>query len=128
VTPQFLRFLLAGGTAAAANWGSRFLFSLAMPYEAAVVCAFMVGLVTGFAIMRLWVFQQSQTTLVRQTISYLIVNLLALAQTVVISSSLARWLLPSMGIVDSAPAVAHLIGVLVPVGTSYLGHKFATFK
>ena len=48
--------------------------------------------------------------------------------TLVISLLLARWLLPSLGIVTHAEALAHLVGVLVPVVTSYFGHKFLTFR
>jgi len=41
---------------------------------------------------------------------------------------LARWVLPSIGIVEHAEALAHLVGVLVPVVTSYFGHKRWSFR
>ena len=49
-------------------------------------------------------------------------------QTLIVSVLLARWGLPAVGLVDNAEALAHLIGVLVPVVTSYFGHKFLTFR
>jgi putative flippase GtrA len=54
--------------------------------------------------------------------------MVAVLQTLVISLLLARWLLPSLGIVEHAEALAHLAGVLVLVVTSYFGHKFLTFR
>lgn len=125
---EILRFLFAGGVAAAANWGSRFLFSRFLPYEAAVSAAFVVGLVTGFLLMRGWVFQAADAPIRRQFVTYVIVNLLALAQTLLISSVLARWVLPALGVQRFAEAIAHAAGIAVPVVTSFLGHKRATFK
>ena len=49
---RFGKFLLAGGVAAAANYGSRFLFSVWLPFAAAVTLAFFVGLVTGSSSFR----------------------------------------------------------------------------
>ena len=46
--PQFHRFVAAGAIAAAANFGSRFIFSRWMRFEWAVLCAFAVGLAVGF--------------------------------------------------------------------------------
>jgi putative flippase GtrA len=125
----FGRYLLAGGAAAASNYGSRFIFSRWIPFELAVVCAFGVGLLTGFTLMRRFVFDGARKPLRPQVAKYLVVNLIALVQTLVVSSVLARWLLPSLG-VDArfVEAVAHAFGVGVPVVTSYFGHRHATFK
>jgi len=49
-------------------------------------------------------------------------------QTLIISVVLARWLLPALGVVQRVEAIAHLIGVMVPVVTSYVGHRIATFR
>jgi hypothetical protein len=56
------------------------------------------------------------------------VNLFALLQTLLASVALARWVLPSLGVVSRAEALAHLVGVLVPTVTSYFGHRMITFK
>ena len=125
---QFLLFLLSGGFAAFLNWASRFLFSLWMPFEFAVVAAFFVGLISGFLLMRLYVFDGKEKPVMPQASKYAFINMLALAQTLIISVLLARWLLPIWGVVESAEASAHLVGVLVPVVTSYFGHRFLTFR
>lgn len=126
--PQFIRFLLSGGIAAALNWGSRFLFSLWMPYSWAITAAFVVGLASGFVLMRFFVFDGRAKPVAPQAAKFVLVNLAGLAQTLVISLVLAHWLLPSMGITASAEAIGHLAGVLVPVVTSYIGHKVLTFR
>ena len=125
---QFWRFLAAGGIAAAANFGSRFLFSLWVSYEWAVVLAYMVGLAVAFPLMRTYVFGASGKPVGPQAIKFLLVNAFALLQTFVVSVALERWILPSIGVVFGAEAWAHLFGIAVPIVTSYLGHRAATFK
>lgn len=125
---QFWRFLLAGGIAAIANCGARFVFSVWLAYEWAIVLAYLVGMAVGFVLMRGYVFDAHGKPLGPQVVKYGVVNLVALAQTLIVSIVLARWLLPAVGIVGSAEALGHFAGVLVPVATSYFGHRMATFK
>ena len=128
IEPQFLRFLLAGGVAAGANFGSRFVFSDFFTYSVAVFLAYMVGMLVAFLMMRRHVFNATQGSLASHISKFIGVNLIAVLQTLAISLLLARWLLPSVGILDYAEALGHLISVLVPVFTSYFGHKNVTFK
>lgn len=125
---QFGRFLVAGGTAAAANYGSRFIFSLWLSYEWAIVLAFLVGLAIGFLLMRAYVFNAQNGALWPQVAKFLVVNLFALLQTLLVSVVVARWLLPVKEVAPHAEALGHLAGVLVPTVTSYFGHRLATFK
>jgi len=125
---QFALFLVSGGLAAAMNWGSRFVFSMWMPFELAVVFAFLVGLLTGFVLMRAFVFAGSGRPVLGQAGRYVVVNAAALAQTLVVSVLLARWLLPAIGVREHAEALAHLVGVLFPVATSYFAHRMYTFR
>lgn len=128
LTKQFLFFILSGGLAAGLNWGTRFLFSQFVPFEIAVMLAFIVGLLSGFVLMRFFVFDGKGKPLFAQAGKYIAVNFLALLQTLIISILLVRWALPSIGVTDHAEALGHLVGVLVPVVTSYFGHKFLTFR
>jgi putative flippase GtrA len=123
----FGRFLLAGGVAAAANYGSRFLFSLWLPYAWAIVCAYLVGMIVAFLLMRTFVFNATGRDLAPQIAKFIAINALAVLQTVAISLALVRWVFTPIGM-PYAEAVAHLVGVLFPIGTSYLGHKMATFR
>ena len=115
---QFWRFLAAGGVAAAANFGSRFLFSLWVRYEWAIVFAYLVGMIVAFLLMRCFVFDAGGRPPARQAAIFVAVNLFALLQTLLVSIALARWV---------SEAIAHLVGVMVPVVTSYFGHRLLTF-
>jgi putative flippase GtrA len=128
VTRQFLRYLLAGGTAAAANILSRIAFSRFMGLEAAVVLAYCVGMVVAFVLMRAHVFAPSGAPLRRQVAGFLLVNVAAVLQTLVITIVLARWALPALGVERGVEEVAHVIGVGAPAITSYFGHKHGSFR
>jgi putative flippase GtrA len=128
VQREFWRFLAAGGVAAAANFGSRFLFSVWFRYEWAIVLAYVVGMAVAFLLMRSYVFNASSKPPARQVAIFAAVNLLALLQTLLVSIALARWVLPALGVVSRTEAIAHFVGVGVPVVTSYIGHRIFTFK
>lgn len=128
LSAQFLRFLVAGSVAAAANYGSRFAFSAWMGYIPAITCAYLVGMFVAFALMRQYVFSAAGQTLLPQVVKFAIVNVLALLQTLVVSVVLAKWVLPALGVQTHAEAIAHLVGVIVPVFTSFVGHRQATFR
>ncbi len=128
ITSEFLRFMIAGGIAACANFGSRFVFSIYLSYGEAVCLAYLIGMLFAFLLMRRHVFNASRGLLAPQVAKFIGVNALAVLQTLSISLGLARWALPKVGLADHAEALGHLVGVLAPVVTSYFGHKFVTFR
>lgn len=125
---RFLRYLVAGGVAAGVNFGSRFVLSQWLPFEGAVVAAFGLGLGSGFLLMRRYVFPGADRSWAAQFASYVFVNMLALLLTVVVSSAMLRLVLPALGVELHSEAIAHGIGVAVPVVTSYFGHRSLTFR
>ena len=124
---QFARFVLAGGLAALVNFTSRFAFSLAFDYAVAIVLAYGAGMLTAFLLMRRYVFHAQGRDLAAQVAKFVLVNGLAVLQTLVVSLALARWLLPALGIAWQVEALAHAVGVAVPVFSSFILHKRATF-
>lgn len=120
--------MIAGGVAAIVNYSSRFLFSHWFTFAQAIVLAYIAGMITAFVLMRGHVFSARNKPLAPQIWKFIGVNVLAVIQTLIISVYLARWVFPTIGIVGHAEALAHLIGVLVPVATSYLGHRLLTFR
>ena len=125
---QFLVFMLTGGFAAAVNFGSRILYNRAMPFSQAVICAYITGMITAFVLAKLFVFRDSQQATHRAAGWFILVNVVAVAQTWAISMLLVKWVLPALGITAFAREIAHGIGVVVPVFTSYLGHKHFSFR
>lgn len=99
-----------------------------MAFEFAIILAFFVGLATGFVMMRFYVFDAGDKPVVPQVSIYLVINALALAQTLIVSVVLARLALPALGFALHTEAIAHLVGVSVPIFTSYFGHRYFTFR
>jgi putative flippase GtrA len=128
VSRQFLVFLLTGGTAAAVNFVSRIVYSNWLGFSSAVILAYMTGMVTAFVLAKLFVFRESQQSVHRSAMFFVLVNLVAILQTWAISVGLAFYVLPSMGVTLYAREIAHAFGVAVPVFTSYIGHKRWSFR
>jgi putative flippase GtrA len=124
---QLLLFLMAGGLAALANFGSRIGLSLLLPYVAAIVIAYLIGMTTAFVLNRAFVFTGAANPVGQQAWRFVLVNAAAIAQTIAISLLLARWLLPAAGVTAHVETIAHGVGVVVPVFTSYLLHKHWSF-
>ncbi|MES2890085.1 MAG: GtrA family protein, partial [Pseudomonadota bacterium] len=114
---QFLAFLITGGTAAAVNFGSRIVYDQWLSFAWAVVLAYLTGMVTAFVLARLFVFRESQQAVHRSAGFFVLVNLVAVAQTWLISIGLAYYLLPAMGVTAFVAEIAHAVGVIVPVFT-----------
>jgi len=125
---QFMLFLLTGGTAAVVNFVSRIVVNQWLGYSAAIVVAYLIGMVTAFVLARLFVFTQSSQPWRRSALIFTLVNVLAVAQTWAISVGLAYYVLPRAGVTRFAPEIAHAVGVVFPVFTSYLGHKHWSFR
>ena len=127
-SPQFLRFLLTGGIAAATNFGSRIVFSAWVSYAWAVVLAYLVGMCCAFVLARAFVFMQGSQSLHRSALFFTLVNLFAVGQTWLISMALAYHLLPALGLQRHVFEVAHAVGIVVPVFSSYWGHRRWSFR
>jgi putative flippase GtrA len=124
---QFAGFLVAGGIAAVANFLSRIAFNFVLGYATSIVLAYMVGMATAFVLNRRSVFAPSGKPLRTEALWFTLVNLLAVAQTLLISLLLADVALPAIGFTEHRREVAHAIGIVVPVVTSYVGHRHLTF-
>lgn len=125
---QFLFFLLTGGLAAVVNFASRITYDVWFDFSTAIILAYLTGMVTAFILARTFVFTESRTTLRRSVLRFSLVNLAAVAQTWLISMGLAMFALPALGVTRFVPEIAHAVGVMVPAFTSYLGHKYWSFR
>lgn len=124
---RFLLFLFAGGAAALVNIASRIALNLVMSYEVAIVAAYLVGMTAAYLLNRHFVFAASGRSVSSEYLRFALVNLAAVAQVWVVSVGLARWIFPAAGFAWHSETIAHVIGVAVPVFTSYFGHKHFSF-
>lgn len=125
---QFVLFLFTGGVAAAANFCSRIVLSVWLNYSTAIILAYLVGMITAFVLARLFVFSESQQPIYHSALFFVLVNIFAVLQTWLVSIVLAIHLLPWLGVVRFTQEIAHAIGVVVPVFSSYIGHKRFSFR
>jgi putative flippase GtrA len=123
----FVLFLMVGGFAAGVNIVSRILLNFVMPYEAAIVPAYLCGMTTAYLLNKAFVFEPSGRSGSHEYLRFALVNLLAIAQVWVISVGLYRLVFPAISWRWHPETVAHIIGLGVPAFTSYLGHKYFTF-
>lgn len=123
---EFARFLGVGGIAAFANLCSRYLLNFIMPFEVAVVLAYMVGMVVGFVLFQKMLFGGGGIE-VRRVLRFTWVNIFGATLAWAVSSIMARQILPLIGWTWQPFEIAHLCGVAAPAITSYFLHKHYTF-
>jgi putative flippase GtrA len=124
---RFILFLFAGGAAAAVNIASRIVINWFIPYEAAIIVAYLCGMTTAYLLNKYFVFLSSDRQIASEYIRFATVNVVAIIQVWCVSVGLARLLFPAIGFAWHSETVAHIIGVASPVYTSYLGHKYFSF-
>lgn len=128
LSKEFLGFLITGGIAATVNFLSRIYLNQFYSFSASVVFAYLLGMLTAFILARVFVFNKSSQSIGRSVVIFSLVNIFALAQTWVISMGLNYYALPSLGVKSYVPEISSAIGIIFPVFTSYLGHKYWSFR
>jgi putative flippase GtrA len=125
---QFILFLTTGGIAALVNFGSRLYYNQWVSFSNAILLAYLTGMLTAFVLAKWFVFKQSGQPFWRSAFLFTAVNVVAVIQTWIISIGLAIYALPTFGVKLWVPEIAHAVGVVLPVFTSYLGHKYFSFR
>lgn len=125
---QFIKFLVTGGAAAAVNVLSRIVYNNWTSFSTAVILAYITGMVTAFLLAKAFVFRKTEQQLRHSIMFFVLVNLVAVVQTYFISLGMFYYLLPALNITFHAKEISHAAGVIVPVFTSYLGHKHFSFR
>ena len=128
ISRQFLVFVLVGGFAALVNFFSRILYNTQLNYEWAVFYAYLTGMLTAYMLSRYLVFGPSMRSKRSELFRFAIINLIAVVQVWGISVGLARYIFPWIEFNYYPYEIAHLIGLSIPVFSSYLGHKYFSFK
>ena len=125
--PALARFLLLGGFSAGVNVVARFVLQPLLGFEIAVVVAYLIGMVVAYNLFRIFVFGASGRGVGSEAWRFTVVNLVSMALVWIISVGLARVVFPWAQWTWHAHDIAHLVGVLSPALTSWIGHKRYTF-
>lgn len=125
---QFLAFLVTGGVAAGVNFGSRIFYNQWLSFSSAVILAYLTGMVTAFVLARIFVFKSSTQSVRQSAFFFGLVNVFAVMQTWLISMALAYYILPWCEVEYYKNEIAHGAGVIIPAFTSYIGHKYWSFR
>ena len=123
---EFLYFIISGGIAALVNFFSRIALNFIFSYEVSIVLAYCFGMLTAYILARKYVFL-SNANILRSSVKFIIVNLIAVLQTYFISVYLNKYF-ESINFCFYSKELAHMAGIIVPVFTSYVGHKYYSFK
>jgi putative flippase GtrA len=125
---RFVRFLATGGTSAVLTFASRFVFDVVVPYWLAILLAYLLGMTTAFLLAKRFVFTSSNRSTTGSAFWFTVVNIFAAGLTLAVSLTLARIVFPAVNFEFHPEAVAHAVGIMSPVFTSYLGHKHLSFR
>jgi len=125
---QFLAFLLSGGLAAIINFASRIFYSHYWDFSTAIILAYITGMICAFILAKLFVFKNGRQALRKSIFIFALVNLAGILQTWAVSMSLDLFILPTLGVKSYTQDIAHGFGIIAPIFSSFLGHKFYTFK
>jgi putative flippase GtrA len=119
---------MAGGTAALVNFGSRIIYNFWFGFSEAVILAYITGMIVAFFLSKLFVFKKGEHSIYVSGFVFVLVNIVAALQTWALSLGLAYYLLPFLHVKNFVPEIAHACGVAFPVFTSYIGHKYLSFR
>jgi len=125
---EFLRFVAVGGFAALLNIVSRYFLNRVMGFSAAILIAYLIGMLAAYLLSRRYVFAATERGHGSAFVRFALVNAVSAAQVWLVSLGLARLVFPAMGMTWRADDVAHVTGVASPVVVSYFAHKFFSFS
>ncbi len=125
---QFLAFVVTGGFAALVNVVARIGLSQFMSFSLAIIIAYLIAMTVAYILSRYFVFAASGRSVVEEFTKFAIVNGVAIVQVWLVTMALHHYLLPAIGWGWYPELTAHFVGVASPVVTSYLGHKYFSFR
>jgi putative flippase GtrA len=125
---EFVKFFFAGAFSALVNFSSRFFYNQYLSFSNAVILAYITGMIVAFILFKLFVFNKSKHTIKKEILYFTLVNIIAIIQTYLISIYFAEYLFPSFHFKFYPETIAHTIGIVFPIFTSFIGHKYFSFK
>lgn len=124
-------YFIASGTAAAVNFGSRFVYDSFFTFGTSVVLAYCTGMFVNFSLSKLFVFDaRTSGRTWREFTKFIAVASLGLVVTYGVSMGgvwfFERW---SFGIsVELYHTLAHVAGMGAGFVANFIGHKLISFR
>lgn len=118
---QFARFFFSALAAAAVNFVSRLLLDPFVGYSYAIVLAYIIGTVFAFLCISARCLGRAFVRYGKKLPCLFFVTLAAIAQTLIVSVVLADHLFPAIHWNWHPKEIAHVIGMGVPMFSSFLG-------
>ncbi|OGJ46960.1 hypothetical protein A2272_00525 [Candidatus Peregrinibacteria bacterium RIFOXYA12_FULL_33_12] len=125
---EFIKFILVGSIAALCNFSVRIIFDHFFSFTVSIVFAYLIGMLIAFILNKIFVFKATINSISKQIYYFILINILGILQTLFISILLADYIFPNIGIINYSKEIAHFIGISFPLLTSFIGHKFLSFK
>lgn len=127
-TTQFVKFILAGGFAALVNFSVGISLVDMLPYHGDIVVGHLSGMVVAFFLFESKVFGRSSESRQVEISTFIIVNMASIVQTWFVYVGLNGYVFPAVGIQFYPQVQARAIAIVIPVFTSFIAHKYLTFK
>lgn len=125
---QFFYFLVAGGIAAIVNFSVGLAFSGMLPYHGDIILGHLSGMVVAFFLFESKVFGRSSESRQIEATTFVIVNIFSIIQTWFVYVGLHAYVFPALNMTLHPQILARMIAIAIPVFTSFIGHKYLTFK
>lgn len=127
-TAQFVKFILAGGFAALVNFSVGISLEGMLPYHGDIVVGHLSGMVVAFFLFESQVFGRSIESRSIEVSTFIVVNIASIVQTWFVYVGLHGYVFPSMDMNFYPQIQARVIAIVIPVFTSFIAHKYLTFK
>ena len=127
-TKKFALFLITSGIAAVVNFLSRMVIGIFTSYSVSIVLAYIIGILTAYLLCRAFIFQSKKNSKIKELFWFIAVNCFAILLILMVSLCLYKYLLTFINHTFMREEISHFIGICAPAFTSYIGHKYLSFR
>ena len=128
ISKGFFKFIFTGGIAALVNIFTRFIFSFFLNFTLSILFSYLIAMLLAYFLARSFVFKKSKKPFFSSLAVFSLVNLFAICQTLLISLITKEYLSDKILNIQYIYFISHTLGVVTPVFTSFIGHKYLSFK
>jgi len=125
---EFILFVVCSGISAVVNFFVRIILTVYIEYAIAIVLAYICGIIVSFTLNKIFVFNIRTGNIHKQLGKFIIINFSGVCITLFLSLLFRNVIFPFIGFTFYVNEFAHVIGLSFTAFTSFLGHKYFSFK